>query len=215
MIKRNSQVLQISGLLGLHSPPPQLTLKGESTCTNKRALNYNKKKNKDKRELLQRNVLQHQQFLGYAKLLEPIYSCRSFYQRHLLLFAASFWWGEGITMVCSTEKKKWQNAVPLYEVSFNSTQKLTTQLNTNTKLYQKSQALEITLFQLISWHILGSQGLNQLSQSKLMMTMWKAKSYKLRLPWVETHLDGQGIDELLYLPKPTKYMCNTHYTRNK
>ena len=43
-----------------------------------------------KRELLQRNVLQHQQFLGYAKLLEPIYSCRSFYQRHLLLFAASF-----------------------------------------------------------------------------------------------------------------------------
>ena len=105
LIKGNSQVLQISGLLGLHSPPPQLTLKGESTCTNKRALNYNKKKNKDKRELLQRNVLQHQQFLGYAKLLEPIYSCRSFYQRRLLLFAASFWWGEGITMVCSTEKK--------------------------------------------------------------------------------------------------------------
>ena len=63
------------------------------------------------------------------------------------------------------KKKKWQNAVPLYEVSFNSTQKLTTQLNTNTKLYQKSQALEITLFQLISWYILGSQGLNQLSQS--------------------------------------------------
>ena len=62
-------------------------------------------------------------------------------------------------------KKKWQNAVPLYEVSFNSTQKLTTQLNKNTKLYQKSQALEITLFQLISWYILGSQGLNQLSQS--------------------------------------------------
>ena len=38
-------------------------------------------------------------------------------------------------------------------------------MNTNTKLYQKSQALEITLFQLISWYILGSQGLNQLSQS--------------------------------------------------
>ena len=46
LIKRNSQVLQISGLLGLHSPPPQLTLKGESTRTNKRAFNYNKKRKK-------------------------------------------------------------------------------------------------------------------------------------------------------------------------
>ena len=46
LIKRNSPVLQISGLLRLHSPPPQLTLKGESTCTNKRAFNYNKKRKK-------------------------------------------------------------------------------------------------------------------------------------------------------------------------
>ena len=90
------------------------------------------------------------------------------------------------------------------EVSFNSTQKLTTQLNTKPQLYQKSQALEITLFQLISWHILGSQGLNQLSQSN--DDNVKSQEFKLRLPWVETHLDGQGIDELLYLPKPTKYM---------